>query len=59
MIRKMFTPFFTTKGSKSGTGLGMGICKEIIENHGGQIDVDSSVGAWTSITFSLPLAAEH
>ncbi len=58
-IRKMFTPFFTTKGANKGTGLGMGICREIIENHKGQIDIDSKVGAWTAVTFSLPMAPNH
>ena len=56
LIRKVFTPFFTTKGSQKGTGLGMGICRSIISRHGGKITVDSTLGSWTAVTFSLPLA---
>lgn len=50
---KLFDPFFTTKGSK-GTGLGMSVVHSIIKRHGGKIDVESSEGVGTTITFSLP-----
>lgn len=39
-----------------GTGLGLSICKDIIEIHGGQIRVESELGAGSTFVFSLPLA---
>ena len=53
-LKKIFEPFFTTK--KGGTGLGLAIAKNIIEAHGGKIDVKSKVGAGTTFTIRLPLA---
>lgn len=45
---KIFEPFFTTKNK--GTGLGLAICSRIIENHGGFIEVSSSVNKGTKFT---------
>lgn len=42
--RRIFDPFFTTKGSVSGTGLGLYICYNLLQNLGGQIEVDSTPG---------------
>lgn len=53
-LKKIFEPFFTTK--KGGTGLGLAIAKNIIEAHGGTIQVTSKVGAGSTITVRLPLA---
>jgi two-component system NtrC family sensor kinase len=47
-------PFFTTTCSGEGTGLGLGISKEIIERHGGRIEVDSSPGKGAVFTVYLP-----
>lgn len=49
--QKIFTPYFTTK--EKGTGLGMAITAQIIEEHGGEIFVDSKEGVGTKVTISL------
>ena len=60
-LRKIFDPFFTTKtgpdaSGKGGTGLGLSMCKEIIEAHGGRLRVESTVGKGTAFTLKLPAA---
>ena len=54
-ISKIFDPYFTTKQSKSGTGLGLYITKKVIEDHSGSIKVDSTPGVGTVLTIRLPL----
>lgn len=39
---------------EKGTGLGLALCKEMIENHGGNIKVESKKGEWTKVTFTIP-----
>lgn len=51
-IEQAFDPFFTTKSS--GTGLGLSIVKSIVENHGGQIHISSTVNKGTQVTIWLP-----
>ncbi|MEI6296722.1 MAG: HAMP domain-containing sensor histidine kinase [bacterium] len=52
---KMFEPFFTTKPSSCGErGLGMSSVKNTIQDHGGDIFVDSSPGKGTTIRISFP-----
>ena len=53
-IEKLFDPFFTTKGHK-GTGLGLSVSYGIIQSHGGEIEVESSVGVGTTFTVIMPL----
>jgi len=50
---KLFTPLFTTKSK--GVGLGLCICKNLVEAHGGKIHVTSKVGAGSSFTVKLPI----
>ncbi|MEF3245544.1 MAG: hypothetical protein K6343_06180 [Caldisericaceae bacterium] len=51
-LKDIFVPFFTTKSS--GTGLGLAIAYRIIEEHGGEIFVESKVGIGTKFTVVLP-----
>jgi signal transduction histidine kinase len=50
---RLFEPFFTTK--KRGTGLGLSIVRQIIDLHGGSIEVESQVGKGTTFRVELPL----
>ena len=52
-LSQLFDPFFTTK--QSGTGLGMAICKRIVDAHGGQISANSQKGKGTTIQLLLPI----
>lgn len=54
-LGKIFDPFFTTKGESKGTGLGLAVVYGIVEEHRGEIDVDSVPGGGTTFTVSLPL----
>jgi signal transduction histidine kinase len=55
---KIFTKFYQVDASltreKGGSGLGLSICKGIIEAHGGRISLKSTPGSGTTVTFSLP-----
>ncbi|MFT4093837.1 MAG: HAMP domain-containing sensor histidine kinase [Niabella sp.] len=53
MRNKIFTPNFTTKSS--GTGLGLAMCKTIIEKAGGQISFDTEIGRGTTFIIKLPI----
>jgi two-component system NtrC family sensor kinase len=57
MIDKVFDPFFTTKPIGEGTGLGLSICHKIVEEHGGDIDVEGEVGKGTTFIIRLPANA--
>jgi two-component system NtrC family sensor kinase len=57
-MTKIFDPFFTTKDVGRGTGLGLAVCYGILSDHGGRLDVRSSVGAGTTFTITLPVADE-
>ena len=51
---RIFEPFFTTKGPGEGTGLGLPICRGIIEGHGGTLTVTSEPGRGAVFTAALP-----
>jgi signal transduction histidine kinase len=57
-LNKIFDPGFTTKGVGVGTGLGLSICYQIIEDHHGEILVESELGKGTTITVILPMDLE-
>lgn len=50
---QIFQPYFTTKAE--GTGLGLAVCREIVEQHGGTITVTSKEGVGTLFTLAFPL----
>jgi len=52
---KIFLPFFSTKSTSEGTGIGLSISKEIIERHGGEIFAQSELGIGSTFTIILPL----
>jgi signal transduction histidine kinase len=56
IIGKIFDPLYTTKAK--GIGLGLAVCKSIIDRHEGQIDVASNVGEGTTFTIKLPMKAK-
>lgn len=53
---RMFEPFFTTKDVGEGTGLGMSIVYNTIKKHGGEINVESSLGEGVSFLIAIPLS---
>ncbi len=54
VLKKIFDPFFTTKSGTQGTGLGLSISHEIIQEHGGRIEVDTEEGEGTEFRITLP-----
>jgi signal transduction histidine kinase len=56
-LTRIFDPFFTTKPVGEGTGLGLAITHQIIQQHGGEIRVESSIDEGTSFHIKLPVAA--
>lgn len=55
ILPRIYDPYFTTKPSGEGTGLGLTIAKSIVADHGGQIVVDTMVGVGSRFKVMLPL----
>ena len=55
-LTKIFDPFFTTKEIGHGTGLGLAVSYGIVTEHGGRLDVQSTIGVGTTFTISIPSA---
>jgi signal transduction histidine kinase len=58
IIGKIFNPFFTTKPTDQGTGLGLALSNDIVRQHGGEIAVDTEPGESTRMVVRLPLSLE-
>jgi signal transduction histidine kinase len=56
-LDRIFEPFFTTKEKEQGTGLGLSLCKRLIEANAGKIEVESKVGEGTTFTIMIPINA--
>ena len=52
---KIYQPFFTTKPSGIGTGLGLSMTHDIVNMHNGTLNIDSNIGEFTEFTISLPV----
>ena len=57
VLDRIFEAFFTTKPAGEGTGLGLSLCRTIVEDHGGTISAESTVGEGTTFMIELPALA--
>ncbi len=57
IIKKIFNPFFTTKPTDQGTGLGLALSNDIAREHGATIHVESELNDFTEMTITLPVNA--
>ncbi len=63
-LPRIFEPFFTTKTGESksyrrGSGLGLHVCRRLVEEQGGMIEVESAAGSGTTFSLTLPRAPLH
>ena len=59
VIDKIFNPFFTTKPTDQGTGLGLALSNDIVRQHGGEIRVNSEPGSFTEMVVTIPAPAQE
>jgi len=57
-MEKIFNPFFTTKPTDQGTGLGLSLCADIMRGHGGSVRVESEHGRGTEIILDVPIRSD-
>jgi two-component system sensor kinase FixL len=57
-LHRALDPYFTTKDHDRGMGLGLALCHDIIEEHGGSISIQSAPGSGTAVRVMLPLEEE-
>ena len=55
-MKKLFTPFFTTREVGKGTGLGLSICHGIVTEHGGKLYAESKPGEGATFVVELPIS---
>jgi two-component system NtrC family sensor kinase len=55
ILDKIFHPFFTTKPTGQGTGLGLSLSYDIIKAHGGELKVETKEGEFTEFIVQLPI----
>jgi signal transduction histidine kinase len=53
VLTNVFDPFFTTK--EAGTGLGLSIVRKIVDQHGGDVVIESEIGRGARVTVSIPM----
>jgi len=54
VLEMVFQPFYSTKATRTNTGLGLAICRHIVTSHEGTIDVESEPGKFTEFSIELP-----
>ena len=54
VVERIFNPFFTTKPTNRGTGLGLSLSNDIVRRHGGNIRVETELGEYTEFIIALP-----
>jgi signal transduction histidine kinase/CheY-like chemotaxis protein len=59
LIERVFEPFFSTKGERGGTGLGLSMVRWFAEQAGGVVELRSTVGRGTTVSLLLPQQSEH
>jgi signal transduction histidine kinase len=58
ILERAFDEFYTTKPAGKGSGLGLALCKNLVETCGGTIRIESKKDVGTTVTIELPLASE-
>jgi signal transduction histidine kinase len=56
LMARVLEPFYTTKPEGRGTGLGLGICRRIVQEHHGTFALESVPGEGTTVVMTLPVS---